>query len=134
MAGARRFTAEVEAGPPLAAALNGRCPRCASPGLFDGLVKFAPKCRVCDLNYAAFNVGDGPAAFLILIVGAFVTAAAIWVELAFTPAWWVHLMWVPVAALMTVAGLRLGKAALMALEYTHEAREGRGAREGRTGR
>ncbi|MEO7563694.1 MAG: DUF983 domain-containing protein [Sphingomicrobium sp.] len=115
----------MTAGSPLVAALKGLCPRCAAPGLFDGLVKFAPTCRACGLDFASFNVGDGPAAFLILIVGAIVTGGAIWVELAFTPAWWVHLMWVPVAALLTVVGLRLGKAALLALEYTHSAREGR---------
>ena len=28
-----------------------------------------PRCRACGLDFAAFNVGDGPAAFLILIVG-----------------------------------------------------------------
>lgn len=130
VAGARRTAAEVAEGSPvepdpLAAALKGRCPRCAAPGLFAGLIQFAPKCRACGLDYAAFNVGDGPAAFLILIVGAIVVAGAIWVELAFTPAWWVHLVWIPVAALLTIAGLRLGKALLLALEYKHRAREGR---------
>lgn len=113
------------AGPdPLAAALRGRCPRCGAPGLFTGLVKFAPRCRACGLDYQAFNVGDGPAAFLILIVGAIVTGGAIWVELAFTPQWWVHLIWIPVATLLTLSGLRLGKAVLLAQEYKHRAREG----------
>lgn len=115
----------MAAGTPLAAALKGRCPRCAAPGLFAGLIEFAPKCRACGLDYAAFNVGDGAAAFIILIVGAIVTGGAIWVELAFTPAWWVHLIWVPVAAALTIGGLRLGKAALLALEYQHQALEGR---------
>lgn len=109
---------------PLASAI-GHCPRCGAPGLFDGLLKFAPRCRACGLNFAAFNVGDGPAAFLILIVGAIITAGAIWVELRFEPAWWVHLVWLPVATILTLAGLRLGKAWLLAQEYKNEAREGR---------
>ena len=29
-----------------------------------------PRCRACGLDFARFNVGDGPAAFLTLIVGA----------------------------------------------------------------
>lgn len=110
---------------PLASALKGYCPRCAAPGLFDGLLKFAPRCRACGLDYDAFNVGDGPAAFLILIVGGIVVAGAIWVELAFTPDWRVHLVWIPVALILTIIGLRLGKAVLLAQEYKHRARDGR---------
>jgi uncharacterized protein (DUF983 family) len=110
---------------PLASALKGRCPKCGAPGLFAGPVKFADKCRACGLDFHAFNVGDGPAAFLILIVGAIVTGGAIWLELGASPPWWVHLIWVPVALGLTLLGLRLGKAALLAQEYRHRAREGR---------
>lgn len=116
----------MAAGPsPVELALKGRCPRCGVGPLFDGTVKFAPQCRACGLDFAAFNVGDGPAAFLILIVGAIVTGLAIWVELAATPPWWVHLVWIPVALGLTLAGLRAGKAWLLAQEYKHRAREGR---------
>ncbi len=126
-AGARRSTADpVAAGPsPLALALRGKCPRCGEGRLFAGPFRFAPLCSACGLDFAAFNVGDGPAAFLILIVGAIVTGLAIWLELAAAPAWWVHLIWIPVTAGLTIAGLRLGKAALLAQEYGTEAREGR---------
>jgi uncharacterized protein (DUF983 family) len=110
---------------PLALALKGRCPRCGNGALFDGIVKFAPKCRACGLDFAAFNVGDGPAAFLILIVGAIVTVGAIWLDLSFSPPWWVHLVWGPVTLALTLGGLRLGKAWLLAQEYRHQAREGR---------
>ena len=111
--------------PPLASALRGNCPRCGAHSLFDGWVKFAPKCRACGLDFDAFNVGDGPAAFLILIVGAIVTGGAVALELAASPPIWVHLIWVPVAAALTLGGLRLGKAWLLAQEYVHRAREGR---------
>jgi uncharacterized protein (DUF983 family) len=101
----------------LTAGLKGQCPRCGERTLFAGLVAFAPSCRACGLDLAAFNVGDGPAAFLILIVGAILTAAAIMVELAFEPLWWVHLVWIPVGAALTIGGLRLAKALLIAREY-----------------
>ena len=110
---------------PLASALRGRCPRCGVPGLFVGPVKFAERCRGCALDFESFNVGDGPAAFLIFLVGGLVTGGAIWLELAASPPYWLHLVWVPVAALLTVGGLRLGKAWLIAQEYRHRAREGR---------
>lgn len=93
--------------------------------MFDGWVRFAHKCGSCGLDFDSFNVGDGPAAFLILIVGAVVTVGALVIDGAFAPPWWVHLVWVPVAAALTIGGLRLAKAWLLAQEYRHRAREGR---------
>lgn len=73
-----------------------------------------------------FNVGDGPAAFLVMIVGAIVVALAITVQLAFAPPFWVHiLLWLPLSIALVVALLRLAKAALLILEYQGAAREGR---------
>jgi uncharacterized protein (DUF983 family) len=43
----------------------------------------------------------------------------------FSPPWWVHLVWIPVAGGLTIAGLRLSKALLLAQEYKHRASEGR---------
>ena len=111
---------------PIEAALRGLCPRCGNRTLFAGLARFAPTCRACGLDFAAFNVGDGPAAFLIFIVGGIVVALAIWVELKFSPPFWVHiLLWVPLAAAMTIGLLRIGKGLLLALEFQRSAREGR---------
>jgi uncharacterized protein (DUF983 family) len=110
---------------PIASALRGNCPRCGAHSLFDGWVRFASKCRACGLDFDAFNVGDGPAAFLILIVGAIVTVGALVLDAAAEPPWWVHLIWIPIAAALTIGGLRLGKAWLLAQEYKHRAGEGR---------
>lgn len=111
---------------PARVALQGLCPRCGSKTLFAGIVRFAPKCRACGLDFASFNVGDGPAAFLIFIVGGIVTALAITVELRLSPPWWVHvLLWLPLTAGLTIGLLRLGKGLLLALEYRHRAAEGR---------
>ena len=107
-------------------ALNGACPRCGANTLFDGLVSFASRCRACDLDIAAFNVGDGPAAFLTLIVGAVVVLGAVTLELAAGPPFWVHLLIWPVLTLaLVLGGLRLAKAMLLASEYRNAAREGR---------
>ena len=107
-------------------ALRGLCPRCGAPSLFAGMIGFAPACRACGLDFAAFNVGDGPAAFLILIVGALVTGAAIALELTAAPPFWLHLLIWPVVTLAVVLGaLRLAKGALIASEYRNQAREGR---------
>ncbi|HJQ16382.1 MAG TPA: DUF983 domain-containing protein [Allosphingosinicella sp.] len=88
-------------------------------------MKLAPRCRACGLDLAAFNVGDGPAALLILGLGAIVTGLAVWLELAAEPPFWVHLiLWPPLAAVAVVLALRVTKALLLALEYRHEAGEG----------
>ena len=112
--------------PPLSAAIRGCCPRCGSKTLFAGIATFAPKCRACGLDFHAFNVGDGPAAFLTLLVGGLITGLAIWLELSAEPPWWLHvLLWLPLTTLAVVSSLRLAKAMLLALEFKHRAREGR---------
>jgi uncharacterized protein (DUF983 family) len=110
---------------PVQGALSGLCPRCKSKTLFAGWVRFADKCRACDLDYSSFNVGDGPAAFLILIIGAILVAAALVTDGVLSPPWWVHLVWIPVGVGLTILGLRWAKALLITQEYLHSAREGR---------
>ena len=118
------------ADPPIAptlagASLKGLCPRCGSPALFAGVARFADRCRNCGLDFKASDVGGGPEVFLILIVGTIVAVGAIMVDLRFAPPWWGHLVWIPVAAALTVAGLRVAKAALLYQSYRHQAGEGR---------
>ena len=108
----------------LKAALAGDCPRCGAHTLFAGPVGFAKRCRSCELDFESFNVGDGPAAFLIFFVGTIVVVGALVVDGAFSPPWWLHLIWIPVATALTIGGLRVSKAWLIALEYRHRAREG----------
>jgi len=109
------------------AALFGLCPRCGSRTLFAGLTKFAPRCRVCGLDIESYNVGDGPAAFLTLIIGALVVGLALWLELSVHPPFWVHIiLWVPITTAAVIWGLRAGKAALLAVEHQRRAREASG--------
>ncbi len=108
-----------------AAAGEGLCPNCGAKTLFAGIVDFAQRCRACGLEFAGYNVGDGPAAFLILIVGAIVAVGAILLDQVTGPPWWVHIIWLPVGAALTVYGLRIGKAALLYQEHKHRAGEGR---------
>ena len=111
---------------PAEAALWGLCPRCGARTLFAGWTSFAPRCRACGLDFAAFNVGDGPAAFLTMIIGALVVAMMVWVQLTAAPPWWVHvLLWVPLATAGVIFGLRLAKAALLQSEFRNRAGEGR---------
>ena len=108
------------------AALFGLCPSCGSKTLFAGWVRFADRCHVCGLEPARFNVGDGPAAFLTMIVGALIVVLALWLQLAVGPPWWVHvLLWIPLTTTGVILGLRFAKSALLQSEYRNKAGEGR---------
>ena len=110
---------------PFEGAVSGLCPRCKSKTLFAGWVRFADRCRACGLDYSSFNVGDGPAAFLIFIVGGILVGGALALDGAFSPPWWVHLIWAPIGVGLTLLALRVAKALLITQEYQQRAREGR---------
>jgi len=54
---------------PLAAALGCKCPRCGRGALFKGFLTVADRCTACDLDLSEVDSGDGPAVFLIFILG-----------------------------------------------------------------
>ena len=111
---------------PVDSGLKGVCPRCGAKTLFAGWIRFANRCETCGLDFTSFNVGDGPAAFLTLILGTIVVVMAISVELTLHPPLWLHmLVWIPVTLAGVVGSLRLAKGWLLALEYRNAAREGR---------
>jgi uncharacterized protein (DUF983 family) len=105
-----------------AAALKCRCPRCGKGKLYDGLLSVAPRCVSCGLDFAAQDAGDGPAVFVVLILGAIVVGLALLVEVAFAPPLWVHIvLWTPVILGGAIVLLRPLKAWLIALQYRHRA-------------
>jgi len=111
---------------PVATALKGLCPRCGAKTLFAGPVAFADRCPACGLDYSGFNVGDGPAALITLVIGAIIVAAAAALQFAASPPMWLQLaIWIPVTAIAVVFALRATKALLLVLEYRNAAREGR---------
>lgn len=105
---------------PLATALKCRCPRCGEGKLFDGLLSVTPRCARCGLDLKAQDAGDGPAVFVILILGALVVGLAILVEVLFAPPMWVHLvLWTPTIFGGAILMLRPLKAWLIAMQYRH---------------
>jgi uncharacterized protein (DUF983 family) len=107
------------------AALFGLCPQCGARTLFAGGTRFADRGRACGLDLTRFNVGDGPAAFLTLIIGALIVILALWLQLAAEPPWWLHvLLWPPLTVVGVVLGLRVAKAALLQSEYRNKAHGG----------
>jgi uncharacterized protein (DUF983 family) len=107
------------------ASLLSRCPRCGRGRLFRGYLKVAPACSACGLDYSRFEAGDGPAVFVILIVGAIIAGSALLTEVWFQPPYWVHaVIWGPAVVLLSLALLRPLKAGMIVLQYKHRAEEG----------
>jgi uncharacterized protein (DUF983 family) len=113
----------------LQSALRGvacRCPRCGEGKLYAGFLTLAPRCEVCDLDYAFIDVGDGAAVFMIMIGGAIVVGSALVVEVKYQPPFWVHAaLWIPLVLVTTLLPLRSMKSLLIALQFHHKAQQGR---------
>jgi uncharacterized protein (DUF983 family) len=103
---------------PVSAGFRCRCPRCGRGRLFKGFLDVVPRCAVCGLDLSMHDSGDGPAVFLIFILGALVVPLAILVEVMARPPMWVHVAIWPVVILGLALGmLRPAKALLIAIHY-----------------
>jgi uncharacterized protein (DUF983 family) len=92
--------------------------------LYGGFLTIGARCAHCDLDFSASDSGDGPAVFVIFIVGPIVTGLAFWVEMAYMPPMWLHLaLWIPAILGGSIILLRPFKAVLVALQYRHKAGE-----------
>jgi len=109
---------------PQAAAFKGRCPKCGEGRLYSGYLKLAPQCEKCGLDLGALEQADGPAVFVMFIIGFLVVIPMLVVELAFQPAYWVHAaLWLPWTVILALAFLRPIKSWMVAQQYVHNAAE-----------
>ncbi len=111
---------------PIVAGLGCRCPNCGRGRLFKGFLKVRERCEACGFDLRAADSGDGPAVFIILIVGFLVGFAALFTEIAYHPPVWVHLaVWLPLVVVLCLGLLRPFKGVLVALQFHHRAAEAR---------
>ncbi|MGY5806618.1 DUF983 domain-containing protein [Rhizobium sp. LEGMi198b] len=111
---------------PFRVGIQGCCPRCGHGKLFNGLLSLKPHCAACGLDYAFADAGDGPAVFVILIVGFIVIGSVLWLQVNYAPPIWVHiLLFGPLTIILSLLSLRWCKGILIALQYRNNASEGR---------
>ena len=92
---------------PIISGVTCRCPRCGKGHMFKGWLKLADRCESCGLDYSFANTGDGPAFFALCITAFPLTFLVVWVQVAYDPPWWVHVLTsVPVLAIGCLATLR----------------------------
>lgn len=111
---------------PVRTGLKGHCPRCGQGKLFDGILALKPRCAACGLDFAFADAGDGPAVFVILIVGFIIIGLVLWLQVNYGPPIWVHaLLFGPLTIALSLLSLRWSKGIFVALQYRHDASEGR---------
>ncbi|WP_299480402.1 DUF983 domain-containing protein [uncultured Roseibium sp.] len=111
---------------PVSVGLSGKCPRCGQGKLFHGFLSVKKSCSACGLDFAFADSGDGPAVFVIMLVGFVIVGLVLFVELSFQPPIWLHLiLWLPLTVVLAAAVLRPLKGLMIALQFKHKAEEGR---------
>lgn len=107
---------------PVSTGLACRCPRCGKGKLFEGFLTVAKTCNVCGADLEKADSGDGPAVFIIFILGFLVVPLALLLEAKAEPPMWVHLSIWPAVILGGAIGLlRPLKGLMIALQFKHKA-------------
>ncbi|MCC6598704.1 MAG: DUF983 domain-containing protein [Alphaproteobacteria bacterium] len=99
-----------------------KCPKCRVGDLYArGLtLDLRERCDSCGLDISRSDSADGPAVFLIFILGFLLVPLALLVDAVFGWPLWVHaIVWGVCALFLTVGSLRPLKAYIIALQYKH---------------
>ncbi|SOB79834.1 Uncharacterized conserved protein, DUF983 family [Sphingomonas guangdongensis] len=102
----------------------GLCPRCGKGRMFRSWLRITDRCECCGLDYRFAAPDDGPAFFSLCVIALPLIAIVVWIELAFAPPWWVHLLTsMPIMAAGTLLPLRPIKGWLVASQFVNRAQE-----------
>ncbi len=113
--------------PPQSAFSTGfacKCPRCGRGKLFAGYLTLAAQCEVCRLDFTKADSGDGPAVFLIFILGTLAVLLAYLLLFVFVLPEWISWLILVVGVLGgALLLLRPAKAIMIALQYKNRSGE-----------
>ena len=109
---------------PIASGLRCKCPRCGRGSLFAGFLTVAESCDACGLDLRKADSADGPAVFVIFILGFLMVPPALLFEAMAEPPLWLHVViWPPLILAGSLALLRPMKGLMIALQFHHKASE-----------
>ncbi len=94
--------------------------------MFSGYLSVVKQCSICNLDYEFADSGDGPAIFIMMIVGFIIVGGALFVEVVYQPPYWLHaIVWLPLSILLPLLLLRPAKGLFIALQFGRDAAPGR---------
>ena len=97
---------------------TGRCPNCGEGHLFRAFLKVADHCEKCGEPFRYHRADDFPAYLVIILLGHIVVPIAMWIEIAYSPSYWLQ----AAIGLPLIVGLAIGllqplKGAVVALQW-----------------
>lgn len=99
-----------------------KCPKCGVGGLFPSRfsLDITDTCAHCGLDLSQNDNADGPAVFLIFILGFLLVPLALIFDHFFAPPLWVHgALWGAVAVILTLGALKPLKSYILYLQYKY---------------
>ncbi|MEM7730549.1 MAG: DUF983 domain-containing protein [Pseudomonadota bacterium] len=107
--------------------MAARCPVCGRGRLFAGVLSFRDQCEACGADFSALeDTGDGPAVFVIFIVGIFIVPLPVLLSVVGGwPSWLSLTLFIPVIIGVSVGLLRWLRGVLFAQQWRRAAMEQR---------
>ena len=91
---------------------RNRCPICGQGKVFRGYLRVVDACEVCGTQLGRLRADDAPPYFVIFIVGHLLIPPVLWVERAYMPPMWLHMVvWLPAFTIACILLLRPVKGA-----------------------
>ena len=100
--------------------LKCTCPRCGKSSLYRSIFSFdiIERCPECGLDLSKNDSADGPAVFLIFILGFSIVPLALFVAMIVEWPLWVHgIIWGTLTLVSTLGALKPLKSYVIALQY-----------------
>lgn len=93
---------------------RNHCPCCGEGAVFAGYLKVAPTCTACGAPLGQLRADDAPPYFTIFIAGHLLVPPVLWIERAYMPPMWLHMVvWLPLFAIACILLLRPIKGATL---------------------
>lgn len=87
--------------------LGNHCPYCGVGRVFAGYLKLVPECSHCHAPLGRLRADDAPPYFTIFLVGHVLVPPVFWIEKAYEPPMWLHMVvWLPLFTILCMLLLR----------------------------
>jgi len=100
-----------------------KCPKCGKGSLFkSGFLSFDlnKTCENCGFDFSKNDSADGPAVFLIFILGFSIVPLALLIDYLYSPPLWLHVvLWSTICIALTLGSLKPLKSYVITLQYKY---------------